>query len=272
MTDLADREWRLIREEARSGPMNMALDEVAARTAADGGPRTVRVYAWAPGTLSLGYAQDPATVDWSSCRRRGIDTTRRPTGGGGIYHDRHGDISYAVIVRADEVPGDLARSYRLLLAPLLAALDDLGLDADFADAAAPALYEPACYLRALDPAHDLVAGGRKLCGNAQHRTRSAVVQHGSLSYALDPETHLATFSDPGVTPDEFRDRVTSVRRAVGVDRDETVAALEGALADWADASPGAWTDAELSAARELADRRYGDEAWVRHREDAGAEP
>ncbi|MFB6255241.1 MAG: lipoate--protein ligase family protein, partial [Haloplanus sp.] len=41
---LADREWRLIREEAWSGPMNMALDEIAAETAAAGGPRTLRVY------------------------------------------------------------------------------------------------------------------------------------------------------------------------------------------------------------------------------------
>ncbi|MFT4945531.1 MAG: lipoate-protein ligase A, partial [Halovenus sp.] len=38
MSDLADGEWRLIREEARSGPMQMALDEVAAETAATGGP------------------------------------------------------------------------------------------------------------------------------------------------------------------------------------------------------------------------------------------
>ncbi|MFD1688676.1 lipoate--protein ligase family protein, partial [Halolamina salifodinae] len=39
MTDHADREWRLIREEARPGPLQMALDEVAAETAAAGGPR-----------------------------------------------------------------------------------------------------------------------------------------------------------------------------------------------------------------------------------------
>ncbi|MFB6177427.1 MAG: lipoate--protein ligase family protein, partial [Halobaculum sp.] len=45
---LADREWRVIREDTRRGPMQMALDEVAAETAADGGPRTVRLYRWEP--------------------------------------------------------------------------------------------------------------------------------------------------------------------------------------------------------------------------------
>ncbi len=42
--DTTTGEWRLIREEAWPGPMQMALDETAAETAAAGGPRTVRVY------------------------------------------------------------------------------------------------------------------------------------------------------------------------------------------------------------------------------------
>ncbi|PSP71792.1 lipase, partial [Halobacteriales archaeon QH_6_68_27] len=67
---LADREWRLIREEARAGPLQMALDEVAARAAAEG-VCTARVYRWEPGTLSLGYHQDPRTVDWEFCEREG---------------------------------------------------------------------------------------------------------------------------------------------------------------------------------------------------------
>jgi lipoate-protein ligase A len=133
MTDLADREWRLVREEARPGPMQMALDEVAARTAAEGGPRTVRVYRWEPSTLSLGYRQEPGTVDWAFCADHAIDVTRRPTGGGGIYHDAVGDISYTIAVPADEVPGELLDCYELLCSPVLAAFERMGVDATFAD-------------------------------------------------------------------------------------------------------------------------------------------
>ncbi|MFB6135165.1 MAG: biotin/lipoate A/B protein ligase family protein [Halobacteriaceae archaeon] len=262
-----DREWRLVREEARTGPMNMALDEVAARTAADGGPRTARVYRWEPSTLSLGYAQDPATVDWEFCEREGIAVTRRPTGGGAIYHDAAGDVSYSVVLPADEQPGELLASYRELCDPLFDALDRLGVDAAFADAERPGLHDPACYLRPLHPAHDVVADGRKVSGNAQYRRRDAVVQHGSVSYALDPERHLACFADPGVTAAEFRERVASVRALTGVDREDCVAALEGALADWAGAAAGSWTDAELDAARELAAEKYATGAWTRERED-----
>ena len=74
-------DWRLIREEARPGPMQMALDEVAAETAAAGGPATLRTYRWEPSCLTLGRHQDPETVDWAFCEREGIDVTRRSAGG-----------------------------------------------------------------------------------------------------------------------------------------------------------------------------------------------
>ncbi|MFB6157189.1 MAG: biotin/lipoate A/B protein ligase family protein [Haloferacaceae archaeon] len=262
---LADREWRLVREEARPAPMQMALDAVAAETAAAGGPRTARVYRWSPSALSLGYGQDPDTVDWAFCERAGVDATRRPTGGGGIYHDRDGDVSYSLVAPADELPGDLLDSYRLLCTPLLAALDALGVDAGYADAERPALYEPACYLRALHPAHDVVGpDGRKLSGNAQHRTRDAVVQHGSLTHATRPERHLAAFRTD-VTPDAFRERVAGVDEYAAVDRADTVAALESALRGWTGADGGTWTDEELARARALATEKFGADDWVRRR-------
>ncbi|MFC3478300.1 lipoate--protein ligase family protein [Halobacterium litoreum] len=263
---LADREWRLIREEARDGPMQMALEEVAAETAADGGPRTVRAYTWSPSTLSMGYRQAAESVDWAFCEREGVDVTRRQTGGGGIYHDEFADISYSVVGPADELPGDLMECYDLLCEPILDAFHEMGVDAEFVPEEHPALHEPACYLRALHPAHDMTVDGRKIAGNAQYRTRDAVIQHGSLSYDLAPERHLGVFADPGVTPERFRERVTSIREESGVDRDEAVRAVEDALADWCDATVGEWTDDELAAARELADEKYATDAWTRDRE------
>jgi lipoate-protein ligase A len=183
MPTLADLSWRLVPPATNPGPLNMALDEVAAETAASEGLATVRVYSWEPSTLSLGYAQEPATIDWEFCADAGIDVTRRPTGGGAIYHDQHGDISYSIVVPDDAVPGDLLESYEQLCEPVFAAFERLEVDATFAEAARPAIHEPACYLRALDPAHDVVGpDGRKLAGNAQYRQRDAVVQHGSLTY------------------------------------------------------------------------------------------
>jgi len=271
MTELADREWRLIREEPWRGPMNMALDEIAAETAAAGGPRTLRVYQWDPSTLSLGYHQDPETIDWDYCDREEITVTRRPTGGGAIYHDVSGDISYSIVAPATELPGDLMDSYAMLCEPLFDAFERVGVDAAYADQKRPAIHQPACYLRELHPAHDVVAGdGRKISGNAQYRQRDSVIQHGSVTYAREIDRHLGTFSDPPET-DAFRERVTSVRDRVGVDREETVEALETALGEWADAEEGAWTDGELERARERAQRKYASDTWTRERTDPTSE-
>jgi len=265
---LADREWRLIREEARPGSLNMALDEVAARSAAEDGVRTLRVYRWEPSTLSLGYHQDPATIDWEYCEREGITVTRRPTGGGAIYHDSWGDISYSIVAPADELPGDLLESYELLCEPLFDALEGIGVEAGFADEERPAIHQPACYLRALHPAHDVVAGdGRKLSGNAQYRQRDAVVQHGSLTFARETGRHLACFADADTAPEEFEDRVTSVREQADASREAVVDALETALSEWGGAHEGNWGDEELDHARSLASEKYEAESWVRDGED-----
>jgi len=267
MTDLADREWRLISEQARPGAMQMALEEVAAETAAGGGPRTVRVYRWEPSTFSLGYRQDPETVDWQYCEDAGIDVTRRPTGGGGIYHDSYGDISYSIVAPESELPGELLSCYELLCTPIFGGFERMGIDAAFADEEQPSIYEPACYLRSIHPAHDIVAGGRKISGNAQYRQRDAVIQHGSLSYDFAIDHHLGVFDGHDITPEQFRERVTTIREQSGIDRQAAVDALEGALADWAGAVQGEWTQSELDRAAEIAEQKYESDDWNRKRTD-----
>ncbi|WP_049986512.1 lipoate--protein ligase family protein [Halobellus rufus] len=264
---LADRQWRLIREEARDGPMQMALDEIAAETAAAGGPRTVRVYRWSPSTLSLGYGQDPDTVDWAHCDEEGVSVTRRQTGGGGIYHDVDGDVSYSITAPKSELPGDLMDAYHLLCEPILEAFERVGVDADYVSESVPEIWRPACYLRQLHPAHDIVAEGRKLSGNAQYRRRDAVVQHGSLTYSVYADDHLGVFSGHGVSREQFEERVVGVDELADVSREDLVAAVEESLADWADADVGSWTDGELERARARVEEKYGNDEWVRRRPD-----
>lgn len=261
--DIADRSWRFIPERAHPGAMNMALDATAADTVAAGGPRTVRIYQWRPSTLSLGYGQAAETVDWDYCESTGIDVTRRPTGGGGIYHDEFGDISYSIVAPADELPGDLMETYELLLEPVFDALDHMNVTATLAQEAQPALHQPACYLREIHPAHDVVVDGRKLSGNAQYRRKDAIIQHGSITYARAVDRHLAVFADPGVSPDAFRKRVTSIREQVGIERQAAIDALETAFREWAEPDDGDWTADEWDAARAKVSEQFGAETWNR---------
>lgn len=258
----AELDWRVIGEATDDGPMTMALEEIAAETAAEGGPATVRVYTW-PDVLSLGYNQDPDTVDWAFCEREDIGVTRRPTGGGAIYHDHYADLSYSIVAPADAVPGDLMACYELFCEPVLDAFADIGVDARFVGAEREAVHQPACYLRALHPAHDIVGpDGRKLGGNAQYRRKDAVVQHGSLSVSLRPERHCGCFTgEPAV--DAFRERVGAIDEYVAVERADVVERLRATLAEWVDAEVGEWTDDERARARERANSKYATDEWVR---------
>jgi len=277
-------DWRLIKEEMLPGAKAMAYDEVAAETVASGGPATVRLYRWLPSTLSLGYATDPDAIDWEFCEEWNIDVTRRPTGGGAIYHDTAGDVAYSIIAPAEAYPSDVTECYREFLEPIIDAFHEVGVDVTFADEEHEALYDPACYLRALDPAHDLVGpDGRKVAGNAQYRTRDAVVQHGSLTFDVNAERHLECFADPPVTAEEFEERVCGIEEFIGYDdtvetglgafggydlhRSQFVAAVEESLAEWADAEEGEWTDAERERAATVTNEKYAADAWVRDRTD-----
>lgn len=257
--------WRLITEDVHNGPMQMALDEVAAATAADDGPWTLRVYTWSPSALSLGYHQDPETIDWAFCEGQEIDIVRRPTGGGAIYHDTHGDISYSLVAPAEALPGDLMETYELLCEPLFDALEALGVDATLADESAPSIHEPACYLRGIDPAHDVVApDDRKLSGNAQYRRHDSVIQHGSLTYQRFVDRHLAPFV-ADIDAEKFRSRVTSVYEQAGVERPQVIRALESAFRDWSGAHNGEWSANELERAQALATSKYESAEWTRRR-------
>ena len=88
-------DWRLILDSPRDGAWNMALDEALWRSALAGAaPPTLRLYAWAPATVSLGRFQDTVAVDHAERGRRGIGLVRRPTGGRAVLHDR--ELTYSV--------------------------------------------------------------------------------------------------------------------------------------------------------------------------------
>jgi len=75
--------WRLLITPPAHGAWNMAVDEslleaVGARASLP----TLRLYAWEPACLSLGYAQPLTDVDLPRLQARGWEVVRRPTGGG----------------------------------------------------------------------------------------------------------------------------------------------------------------------------------------------
>jgi lipoate-protein ligase A len=158
----------------------MATDEILLEQVGLGKSLPIlRLYAWNPPCLSLGYAQPVKDVDRQRLAGLGWDLVRRPTGGRAILHTD--ELTYAVIGPLNEarLEGSLLESYHRLSAALLASLQSLSLPARASPespgrpAAGPVCFEvPSNY--------EITAGGKKLIGSAQARRKEGVLQHGSL--------------------------------------------------------------------------------------------
>src|SRR5512141_1099177 len=92
--------WRLITDGPQTGARNMAIDEalLIAVGAAQSVP-VLRLYAWEPACLSLGYAQAGAEVDCERLESHGWHVVRRMTGGRAILHTD--ELTYSVTLPLD---------------------------------------------------------------------------------------------------------------------------------------------------------------------------
>jgi len=161
----------------------MALDEALLEAVAcKQSPPTLRLYAWDPPCLSLGYAQSKNEVNHQALTEYGWDLVRRPTGGRAILHTD--EITYSITVPGDDlhVAGKVIETYQRFSRALLLTLKILGVPAT-----AEKEYQipvdlipngPVCFET---PSHyEITVSGKKLIGSAQSRRYGGVLQHGSL--------------------------------------------------------------------------------------------
>ncbi|MEM2961759.1 MAG: lipoate--protein ligase family protein [Candidatus Bathyarchaeia archaeon] len=248
--------WRLIPLEVHSAALNMAVDEVLLGSVSKGdSPNTVRFYRWRPSAVSIGYFQSLMDeVDLEMCRRLGVDVVRRITGGGAVYHDFDGEVTYSVIAREDSgIPRDIPESYKVICNGIIKGLGRLGLKAEF------------------KPVNDVVLNGRKVSGNAQTRRMGCILQHGTILVDLDLKTMFqvlkvggAKISDKALRSVE--ERVTSIRRELGrqVSLEEAYTALREGFREAlkAEFKSSRLNRGELEEAERLAESKYGSPEWL----------
>lgn len=270
--------WRLLTHPPTHGDWNMAVDEAMLEAARDGRvPPTLRLYAWEPACLSLGYAQSFKDVDVPALQHQGWHVVRRPTGGRAILHTD--ELTYSVTGPQDEprLAGSVLESYRRLSAALLEALRRLNLPAEVATprldanltSARAALHGPVCFEVPSD--YEIIAGGKKLIGSAQARRKGGVLQHGSLPLYGDLTRIVQALIFPGdderaIAAERLLERATTAERVVGyaiawqTAAEAFVAAFEHALD--LKLIPGALTRDEISRAEELTREKYGHANWT----------
>jgi lipoate-protein ligase A len=171
--------WRLLKLEVGDAFTNMAIDE-AILTARIAGkvPNTLRFYRWKPSAVSIGRFQDLFNeVHVENCRKHGVDVVRRITGGGAIYHDYEGEITYSVVVDGKDLgyaDMDILSAYKTICAGLIEAAKILGITAEF---------------NPLDPKHcpNITIKGKKISGSAQSYKRGILLQHGTFLVDINHE-------------------------------------------------------------------------------------
>ncbi|MFC2042802.1 biotin/lipoate A/B protein ligase family protein [Chloroflexota bacterium] len=187
--------WRLIKTPPAQGPWNMAVDEAVLEAVGKGVvPPTLRLYAWEPPYLSLGYAQPVADVSLEELNSQGWGIVRRPTGGRAILHTD--ELTYSVIGPHDDphLAGGILESYSNLSQALLSALHMLGIPAEAQESnAGPGASRikrreeknknPVCF--EIPSNYEITVNGKKIVGSAQARRKEGVLQHGSLPLSGD---------------------------------------------------------------------------------------
>ncbi|MGH7567040.1 MAG: lipoate--protein ligase family protein [Gemmatimonadota bacterium] len=250
--------WRLLETGARPGDWNMACDAALLASAeASCSVPTLRFYGWNPPAVSLGHHQaDPAPAEAARLRAREVDWVRRPTGGRAVYHGPPDEeLTYSVVARLGEagLGGGLADSHRRIHTAIAAALTRLGAPVELAprrsarsylDGATGAIRPTsrrACFAATVP--WEIAAGGRKLVGSAQRRSRQALLQHGSIPLAGDQDL-LAEIWPGSLEPGGTATVSSAVGRPVGFA--ELAASLAAAFAKslGAELEPAPLTDEE----------------------------
>jgi lipoate-protein ligase A len=266
--------WRLLLTPAASGAWNMAVDEaiLEAATRADV-PPTLRLYAWQPACLSLGYAQPASDVDNDRLKDRGWDLVRRPTGGLAILHTD--ELTYSVCGPEDNpvLSGDILSSYKRLSSAILSALELIGVGVQaLPQEKNPDLRnpEPVCF--EVPSNYEITADGKKLVGSAQARRQGGVLQHGTLPLYGD----LSRITQVLAFPDQTN-RIQAAERLLA--RATTVQSAMGRLVTWEQAAEaftkgfmqtlglnliaGELSDKELARTEQLVEEKYGNPVWIR---------
>lgn len=167
--------WRLLPLETCNAAMNMAIDEAILNARiANQVPNTLRLYRWQPSALSIGKNQTPENeVYLDTAKQLGVEVVRRISGGGTVYHDFEGEVTYSVIAQiADLGTADVTTVYTKIYCAITDALRILGVPADFSGGDAK-------------NCPNLTVAGKKISGSSQTISRGVVLQHGTILVNVD---------------------------------------------------------------------------------------
>ncbi len=257
--------WRLLRLETYNAFMNMAIDEAILKARIeDLVPNTVRFYLWRPSAVSIGRFQKAENeVQLDNCRKHGVNIVRRISGGGAVFHDAEGEITYSIIAGKEDLEApDITAVYAKIYSGLAEAAGVLGLIADFNRGN-------------VKSCPNLMVNARKISGSAQFHKKGVVLQHGTFLVDVDLEKMFLFLRVPWARTcmeivNIAKRRITSIKEELG--RDVSIKRVEEALIKGFQKAlsiefvEGKLTSYEIELADELCREKYVTDNWNFHGE------
>ncbi len=206
--------WRLLKPEVYDAYTNMAVDEAIMKARIEKKvPNTLRFYTWNPSAVSLGRFQKVEDQIYvKNCRKYGVDIVRRISGGGAVYHDQDGEITYSIVAKLSDLGYadlDMLSAYQKICGGLNEAIKILGAHAE---------YHPP------DPKRcpNLAISGKKISGNAQTSKKGILLQHGTFLLDIDHKKMFTFLKVPWAKTindvlEVSKRKLTSARQELGVD-------------------------------------------------------
>ena len=200
-------------------------------------------------TVVVGKHQNlMAEINYRYVRESGIRLARRISGGGTVFHDA-GNVNFSFL-KSIESPQEV--SFRNFTEPIIRALADLGVEARTSGR------------------NDLLVGGKKISGNAEHIFKNRVLHHGTLLFDVDL-TRLGEAIRP--SPGQYHSKAVASNRSPVVNISEFLsrpmtredfilylaAHLKKAFPEMEDYQ---LTSLEKENIHQLAEKKYASRDWI----------
>ncbi len=171
---MAITNWRFIDTPKLCAKENMKFD----KSLLEQGEPSFRLYTWKENSFTLGRSQKQENIE-----KFGDDWARRETGGGLLLHGC--DVSYSITLPIELLENkSVKKSYEYLCSFLLHFYKQLGLHVEYAKDINIELSKSFFCQKGFEP-YDMICNGKKIGGNAQRRTRTTILQHGSIPLKKD---------------------------------------------------------------------------------------
>lgn len=153
---------KAIRVESLDPTYNLALEEVLYDSLQPKDEGWFLIWRNEPSIIIGRHQNTLEEINEAFVRKRALHVVRRPTGGGAVYHDE-GNVNFSFLTTI----GNKQLGFIEFLSPIVVALGDLGLQAEFSSR------------------NDITVNGRKISGSAQRRSGYRMLHHGTMMVDLD---------------------------------------------------------------------------------------